>query len=78
VGDTGLEHLAKTPAKPKDSGRGGAESGAVSPGFGPKPSPAASSQDPDLATVAAAWPHLPEAIKADIVAVVKAADEAGR
>ena len=28
--------------------------------------------DPDLATVMAAWPELPEAIKADIVVMVKA------
>jgi hypothetical protein len=29
--------------------------------------------DPDLSAVAAAWPDLPEAIKAGIVAIVKAA-----
>jgi hypothetical protein len=28
--------------------------------------------DPDLAAVMAAWPELPEAIKADIVVMVKA------
>src|SRR5271166_3787559 len=33
--------------------------------------------DPDLAAVVAAWPHLPEAIKAGIVAMVKAAEGAG-
>jgi hypothetical protein len=33
----------------------------------------AASDDPDLAAVAEAWPDLPEAIKAGIVAMVKAA-----
>ncbi len=30
--------------------------------------------DPDLAAVVAAWPDLPEAIKAGILAMVKAAE----
>jgi len=34
----------------------------------PRPTPT----DPDLAAVVAAWPELPEAIKAGIVAMVKA------
>jgi hypothetical protein len=33
--------------------------------------------DPDLAIVVAAWPELPEAIRAGIVAMVKAASGAG-
>jgi hypothetical protein len=33
--------------------------------------------DPDLAAVVAAWPELPAAIKAGIVAMVKAASSKG-
>ncbi|MEA3368002.1 MAG: hypothetical protein U9R68_07810 [Planctomycetota bacterium] len=33
-----------------------------------------SEKSPDLAAVAKAWPHLPEAVRAGIVAMVKAAD----
>jgi hypothetical protein len=33
---------------------------------------------PDLAAVVAAWPRLPEAMKAGILAMVKAANDAGR
>jgi hypothetical protein len=32
---------------------------------------------PDLATVVAAWPNLPEAIRAGILAMVKAASGSG-
>jgi len=32
------------------------------------------SGDPDLQTVVAAWPELPPSMKADIVAMVKAAE----
>jgi len=35
-------------------------------------------KSPDLAAVVEAWPHLPEAVKAGIVAMVKAADTGGR
>jgi len=45
---------------------GGAESGAL----GAKKIP----DDPDLAAVVEAWPKLPEAIKAGILAMVEAAD----
>ena len=34
--------------------------------------------DPDLAAVLSAWPRLPEALKAGIVAMVKAAQERPR
>jgi hypothetical protein len=33
--------------------------------------------DPDLARIVVAWPGLPEAIKAGIVAMVKAASQTG-
>jgi hypothetical protein len=34
--------------------------------------------DPDLAAINAAWPALPEALKAGILAMVKAASEGGK
>jgi hypothetical protein len=34
--------------------------------------------DPDLARIAEAWPGLPDAIKAGILALVKAAEGGGR
>jgi hypothetical protein len=68
VGDTGLELSDVTSSKNKDlrdsQNASGAESGAVSPISGPI--------DPDLQRVIDAWPNLPEAVKAGIVAMVKA------
>ena len=60
----GSEHQGKTPEKPHVSQTGGAKSGALSP----KTLPA----DADLAQIVAAWPTLPQTIKAGIVAMVKA------
>jgi hypothetical protein len=68
VGDTGLEHRAEMPTNPQVSETGGAESGANRPVSGPD-------ADPDLAAVISAWPGLPQALKAGIVAMVKTAGE---
>jgi len=68
VTPTGLEPKHVTTCGGKDlqnpSPEGGAESGAVSPISGPI--------DPDLQRVIDAWPNLPEAVKAGILAMVKA------
>ena len=64
MGATGLEHLAHTPGKTRDSDAGGAESGAVADEIGPI--------DPDLRRVIEAWPKLSEAFKARILAIVDA------
>ena len=65
MGPQGFEQPAETPAKRGISETGGAKSGALSPVSTPI--------DPDLAAITAAWPELPAALKAGIVAMVKAA-----
>jgi hypothetical protein len=64
MGDEGTEHTIKTPIKPHLSEPSGAECGAVG---------AADALPADLAAVVRAWPSLPAAVKAGIVALVKAA-----
>jgi hypothetical protein len=49
----------------------GAESGALPDDSAPDPTPAVP-PDPDLAAVVAAWPDLPPAIRAGVLALVKA------
>ena len=61
----GLEPPTETPMIVADSESGGAESGAVGAQSGPF--------DPDQAAVNDAWPHLPDAVKARILAIVNAA-----
>jgi hypothetical protein len=57
--------------KPQIPPTGGANSGARADGLAPK-RPVV---DPDLGAVIKAWPDLPAAIKAGVVAMVKAARE---
>jgi hypothetical protein len=73
VGDTGREHLAKPAGNPHISSKRGTESGTLGDDSAPRPIKA----DPDLASVIAAWPNLPEAIRTGIVAMVKAAKSPG-
>jgi hypothetical protein len=72
----GLEPSAKTPDLQGDSETGGAKSGAVSPvsGLADAHTPPAGGEpgQGDLAQVIAAWPDLPEPIKAGILAMIKA------
>jgi hypothetical protein len=66
---TGREHPSKTSGKPRLLERGGAESSALG---AREPS-----DDPKLAEVVACWPTLPEAVKASILAAVRAAIREG-
>jgi len=50
---------------------GGSKSGNIDAGCGGSPTPATPA-DPDLSAVVAAWPDLPPAIRAGVVALVKA------
>jgi hypothetical protein len=65
VTPTGLEHLSQGGGKAPLSQTGGAESGAIPPDF--------EQMDPDLQTVIDAWPTLPSALKAGILAMIAAA-----
>ena len=72
VGATGLVHPAETPANPEDCGRGGAESGAVTPDSAPAGAAEASSAlPPDVAELARRLAALPEAVRAEIMATLK-------
>lgn len=63
---TGFEHPRRTPENMRVSEQSGAECGALD---------ARDVEiDPDLATVAEAWPRLPETIKAGILAMVRTTD----
>lgn len=68
----GLEHLRFPSGNAGVSESGGSKSGNKGGGFGP-PTPPATPTDPELAAVVAAWPDLPPAIRAGVLALVKAA-----
>jgi hypothetical protein len=65
----GCEHTQDSGGKQRASGQRGTPNGTVGGGPSPKTPPA----DPDLAAVVMAWPDLPAALRAGIVAMVKAA-----
>ena len=65
IGVTGFEPATKTSGKTHIRGKGGAKSGAL----GAQDAPI----DPDLAMVVKRWTSLPEAVKQDVVAIVRAA-----
>jgi hypothetical protein len=69
MGRTGREHLANSSATAHISGEPEAKGEAVQP---PKPP-----VDPDLARLVEAWPALPAALKAGILAMVKASADGG-
>ena len=64
MAEAGLEGSSKYSGKTGVSERGGAESGARDAQTGPI--------DDDLAELIAAWPGLPNDVKADVLAMVKA------
>ena len=78
--DRHAPHVTREPAKTYDappddlSAQLGASASKNSPRGGPEApavDPAAPTVDPDLAAVVAGWPHLPQHIKAAILALVK-------
>ncbi|MBL9032754.1 MAG: hypothetical protein JNM80_13755 [Phycisphaerae bacterium] len=80
MGDTGLELPANPAGNTPVSESGGSKSGNKGGGFG-SPTPPASATaptpatptDPELAAVVAVWSDLPPAIRAGVLALVKAA-----
>jgi hypothetical protein len=66
MGDTGLEQASESSRNPQVSDQGGAESGELCAENQPI--------DPNLTVIIEAWPTLPEAIKAGILAMVRAAN----
>ncbi|MCH7685408.1 MAG: hypothetical protein IH899_01785 [Planctomycetes bacterium] len=62
---TGLERTDDSTGNNVIQGQGGAESGAVGA--------QSALMDPDLRAVIEAWPELPDAVKAGILAMVRAA-----
>lgn len=75
VGDGGFELHANPAGNARVSDSGGSKSGNKGAGFGPltpPPPTPAKPTDPELATVVAAWPDLPPAIRAGVLALVKA------
>jgi len=72
MGRAGLEHPPESPGNTSVSLPSGAKCGALSRDSDPNPPPAKPT-DPELAAVVAAWPDLPPAIRAGVLALVKAA-----
>ena len=66
---TGTEHTANSSGNQGIAVQGGAKSGALSGDSAPI--------DPDLLAVVAAWPTLPQAVRRQVVAMVKEAVRAG-
>lgn len=71
MGATGLESSRHSNGKANDSISGGSKSGSKAAETTPATAPAVHT-DPDLAAVVAAWSDLPAAVRAGIVAMVKA------
>jgi hypothetical protein len=79
MGATGIEPLAKPAGNIHVSETGGSKSGNIPTCFGDcshGDTPGVSTlADPDLAAVVTAWPDLPPAIRAGIVAMVRSTSE---
>lgn len=76
MGLVGPEHPSKSPGKTHVPGESGAKSGALPGDSVAQPAPATPT-DPDLAAVIAAWPSVPLAVRAGILAMVKASKVGG-
>lgn len=66
MGDTGTELPANLSGTAQGAGQGGSNSGSNRPDSGPP-------TDPELARVVEAWPRLPGALRAGILAMVASA-----
>jgi len=71
MGAVGFEHPSEMPDKQRIPADRGTESGTLGDGAASNRQPA----DPDLADVVKAWPDLPAAVKAGILAMIRAASE---
>lgn len=76
MGWLGPEQPQSPPGNMGVASEGGAQCGALAPNSAPSLTPV--SADPDLAAVIAAWSDLPPAIRAGIVAMVRATGTAHR
>jgi hypothetical protein len=65
VGDTGLEHIQKSPEKQRVTSKGGAESGAILP-------PGRAQLPTELTEIVDRWSRLTAAIQAGILAIIRA------
>jgi hypothetical protein len=74
MGDTGFEPAEKSPRETQAPDPDGSNSGNNAAAVVAPERPA----DPDLAALVAAWPALPSALRAGIVAMVRAAGPASR
>jgi len=72
MGETVLEHPRFSAGNTSIPKSGGSKYGNIGAGFAPL-IPSANPTAPELAAVVAAWPDLPPAVRAGIVAMVKAA-----
>jgi hypothetical protein len=73
VGATGLEHKAESPEKQALSETRGTKSGTLAADSGPEaPNSAAPALPPDVADLARRLAALPEAVRAEILAMLKA------
>jgi len=72
VGDIGFEYTPKTPRDTQVSDSDGNKSGNNGARFRAPTEPERPT-DPDLVALVAAWPALPSAVRAGIVAMVRAA-----
>lgn len=76
LGAGGFEPFAFSSGKPGQAETGGSNSGNIHPASGAGEPHQAGPADPELAELLAAWPTLPAAIKAGIIALARAGGKA--
>lgn len=73
MGAGGFEPPRESQQKTPASVSGGSKSGNIRGGSGSPAAPVTPPTDPELAAVVVAWPTIPQAVRAGIVAMVRAA-----